>query len=181
MFGVWEKLSDFWARLRFGNNNTGITVTSDGPGSMEFRFAALGNAGSPRPWWRVLFNATSGVEIQSATNENFSDAANVMSFGAQTNVNANVDANGLNLDVASLDGSFKIRNADGTATLGAIRAVGNGQGGFQLIFSARNKTGQMIDMMALDADQAFDGCMAIVAGGAQHRLRRAADGTATLL
>lgn len=183
MFGAWERLSDWWARLRFGNNNSGFTVTSDGPGSLEFRFAALGNPGSPRPWWRVLFNATSGVEIQNASNEVFSDALTVVALGAQQNTSLGVAAEGINVDVTNLDGSVTIRSFDGATPLGRIRCVSNGQGGFQWVFSARNKNGVMIEMMALDPDQAFDGCLAIVAGGAWHRLRAdpPTGGNATLL
>lgn len=181
MFGVWEKLSDFWAKLSFSNNNSGVTVTSDGPGSMEFRFAALGNTGSARPWWRVLFNATSGVEVQNSSNENFSDALTIIALGAQINTSFGADTNGLNVDVSNLDGGLKVRSFDGAATLGRIRCVSNGQGGFQWIFSARNSSGQMIDMAALDPDLVWDGALAVKASGADHRLRRDAGGNATLI
>lgn len=180
-FALWEKVSDFWATLRFGASNSGVTVSSDGPGSMEFRFAALGNPGSPRPWWRVLFNATSGIEVQNASNENFSDALTIIALGAQTNTSLGVAAEGINVDVSNLDGSLTVRSFDGVTALGRLRCIANGQGGFQWIFSARNNSGQLVDLAALDADQIADGALAVKASGADHRLRRDSNGNATLL
>lgn len=182
MFAVWEKVNDWWNTLTLKSGGAGMTIKTDGsgPSGYEIRIGILGN-NTPRPWWRIFFNATGGIEIQNASDELFTDAANVVSLAGQTNINANIDAYGLNLDAGNIDGRVAIRNGDGTAVLGAMRAVGNGQGGFQVIFSARDKTGAFVDLMALDPDQRHDGAMWVQADNAPRRLRRKSNGDASLL
>ena len=186
MFGIWEKVSDWWATLKFSNNNSGFTVTSDGPGSLEFRFAALGNAGSARPWWRVLFNATSGIEIQNASNENFTDAANVLSFSAEQNINVNIDQFGVNLDCNNGSGAINVRQGDGGPTIGRLSIGPSPLGsGTAIVLSAKNLAGNLQPCLLVDPNDGSqadtgDNPVCIWVGGGWHRIRRTPEGIATV-
>lgn len=181
LFGTWQRLSDNWSLVEYVAGNSGTTIkTGTGVGgSYEQRIGVLGNA-QARPWWRHLYQIYGGVEIQNSSNESFSDAHSVIALGPQTNTTLVVEHFGISIDATNLNGGVYWRNYDGVSTLGGIRVVPNGIGGFQMIFSVRNTAGQLIDVAALDPSIDPSGALAIMADGGQHRLRREANGNATL-
>lgn len=189
-YGIWQIISDFMVTL-YLKANAVINVFTDSttPGSLEWRIGALGNGtGAPKPYWRILFNATGGIEIQNAGQANYSDAKNVLSLGAFGEVNVNIDNNGLNLDSSNTgiysninfrdsNGVIKGQVACGPSPLNANQPA--------VFLSAVNLSGALQPYLLIDprdstqAD-AGDNPICMWASGGWHRLRRASNGTATL-
>lgn len=185
MKAIWQRISDWWALVQFGPGNCGVTIKTEpeAPGSLEFRAGALGNS-QQFPWWRVLFQIFGGIELQNSSDENFPDAFTVIALGAQRNTSLGVAAEGINIDVNNLNGAIAFRgpeDAQGNRpVLGKIRLCDNGANGFQMIVSIRDNTGTMRDCLILDPSVDASGALATIAGGSMHRLRRTAEGNATL-
>lgn len=190
MYAVWQTVSMYLITLMLGGNGI-VQVMSNTPGTLELRLGAVGNsqAQSPRPYWRILFNATGGVEVQNAGQADYSDAANILSFADTTTINVNIDNFGVNMD-SVMGGYYSNLNfRDGNGVLKGQVAYGPSplnpnQGALYL--SAVNLQGNLEPMILIDprdSTQADSGNNPIVlkVDGAWHRLRRASNGNATLL
>ncbi len=178
LLGTWQRLSDYWSLNEYAPGNSGRTVRASN-GSFEERWCVT-NPGIARPCWRNLYQIYGGVEIQNASDENYSDAHSKIALNPQTNTTLEIAYEGARVHATNLDGGFYVHSYDGINRLGGIRVVPNGIGGFQMIISVRNTVGQMVDVAAFDPSIDPSGALAIMADGGQHRLRRRSDTVATL-
>ena len=186
-YGDWVRVSDNVSEVVLGPGNGVIRMINNGPGSMELRFVAMNNS-APMAHWRMLFNATGGLEIQQSPDDTYAAAKNVLSI-AGGDVNVVIDNYGLAQDSLRTDKLSRVafRNADGTQVLGQVTCGPSPLNGNEpaVYFSAVNLNSTLQPYLVIgprDSNQADSGdnpiCMWV--GNAWRRLRRDPNGFAKL-
>lgn len=179
MYGEWTRNSDNEAELVLGPGNGVVKMINNGPGSLELRYSMLNN-NAPRAHWRILFNATGGVEIQNASDDTYTDAKNVLSL-AGGDVNVNIDNYGTNMDSQRLDKFSRVsfRNSDGSQVLGQVASGPSPLNANQsaLYLSSVNLAGNLQPYIIIDPRDstqidAGDNPICLWVGGQWHRVRR---------